>query len=165
MDELRLRVQRSIERATRESLHETRTGLPTGPMLEEELARAKNSADNPRVFYFEIDHFQPFSDKYGFMAANNVMTFTTKIIFEAVSEHGTPDDFLGIDGDRFVVITHSDDPDTLAETVNERFQQGARAFYTFSDAQQGGILTDEGTDTEELTPMMQLRTKSTRAEA
>ncbi|HEX2621674.1 MAG TPA: response regulator transcription factor, partial [Phototrophicaceae bacterium] len=32
IDELRLRVQGSIRRATRENLHEARTGLPTGPL-------------------------------------------------------------------------------------------------------------------------------------
>jgi len=92
------------------------------------------------------------------------MTFTTKIIFEAVSEHGTPDDFLGIDGDRFVVITHADNADKLADTVTEQFQQGARAFYTFSDAQQGGILVNEGTDKEQLAPLMELHIKNTRTE-
>src|SRR5690554_5286235 len=39
MEELRLRVQGSIRRATRDHLHEPRTGLPTGPMIRAELTR------------------------------------------------------------------------------------------------------------------------------
>ena len=165
VDELRLRVQRSIERATRGSLHESRTGLPTGPMVDEEVERAGLSDKNPRTFYLEIANFQPFGDKYGFMAANHVMTFATKIIFETVSERGTPDDFLGIQDDQFVVITHSDDPDAIAQTIADQFHQGARAFYTFTDADQGGILVNEGESDERLLPLMKLNIQSAEAQA
>src|SRR5688572_25118114 len=36
IDELRLRVEGAIRRATRENLHEARSGLPTGQLIEDE---------------------------------------------------------------------------------------------------------------------------------
>jgi DNA-binding response OmpR family regulator len=164
VDELRLRVQRSIERATRESLHERRTGLPTGPMINAERDRAAEGGNAFAEIWLTIDGFEAFNDKYGFMTADQVMGFAAKSILESVAQHGTPDDFVGIEGDSFVVLTHGDDLDAILATVTEKFRHGARAFYTFADVQQGGILLGEG-QTEELIPLMELQWRAPAANA
>lgn len=165
VDELRLRVQRSIERATRESLHERRTGLPTGPMVDDEVARAIRLDENYTEYRFSVSGFEAFRDVYGFMAADQVMAFAANAIHEAVSEHGTDNDFVGIQDDEFVVMTYAKETDDLEKQLTGKFNDGARAFYTFMDADRGGVLVDEGTTAERVVPIMQLSRVESGAEA
>ncbi len=163
VDELRLRVQNSIERATRESLHEARTALPTGPMVEEE--RARHLEDNATEFKFEISGYDAFNDVYGFMASDDVMGFAARTIREAISQSGTPNDFVGIQGDHFIVLTHHEAPDGVIEALEAKFAEGVRAFYSFRDVDRGGVLINEGKDDERLVPLMTLRQLATQSKS
>jgi DNA-binding response OmpR family regulator len=163
VDELRLRVRRSIERATSESLHEPRTGLPAGPMVEEEIERV--AGEPVHRLHFAIDNFKVFNDKYGFMASDQVMAFASRSIREGVLAHGTDDDFIGVMGDEFVVLTHVEDADPMANMIINQFGQGVRAFYTYTDVEQGGILIDQGTEYETLVPLMSLAPLSSATSA
>lgn len=165
VDELRLRVQRSIERATSESLHERRTGLPAGPMVEEEIDNAVASGEDFHEIHFAIDNFKVFNDKYGFMASDQVMAFASRSIRECVLTMGTANDFIGLLDNEFVVLTHLDDAEPLIEAIVNEFGQGVRAFYTYTDAEQGGILLDEGTQYETLVPLMNLQPLSSATSA
>jgi PleD family two-component response regulator len=156
VDELRLRVQRSIERATRESLYDSRTGLPTGPMAEEEIARKQLEDDIYSETHFTIAGFDAFNDKYGFMSADQVMAYAAKCLFETVVQHGTPDDFVGYIDNRFIVLTKVDDADALLKQAVQTFNEGSRAFYTFIDVDQNGIIVNEGDTNEYLAPLMQM---------
>lgn len=165
VDELRLRVERSIDRATRESLHERRTGLPTGPMVDDEVERANNTNTAYHSFRFHILGYEAFRDVYGFMSADQVIAFAARTIREAISLHGTANDFIGIVGDEFLVITYADNPNALAGEMTAAFNEGARAFYNFSDADQGGVKVNEGTADEHLVPIMQLEAVEAGASA
>lgn len=154
IDELRLRVQGSIRRATRENLHEPRTGLPTGPLIHEELSDAYNKGAVP--LRITIETFKVYNDVYGFLAAADVLNHAAKTIQAALAESGTPNDFIGIENDDFVVLTYSSSPDALAELIRERFQNAVKTFYTFTDAERGGVLQNPGTDEEVFIPFMKL---------
>jgi len=154
IDELRLRVEGAIRRATRENLHEARTGLPTGPLIEEERQKRK---DRPhREIYFSIEGFQAYTDVYSFMAATDVLYHAGKIIRDVLSDLGQHDDFIGSVGEEFVVLTTLGNLDELVNTVQERFTEQVRAFYSFADADRGGILLNEGESNERFVPMMSL---------
>ena len=157
IDELRLRIESSIRRATREHLHEPRTGLPTGPLVDEELKRRRNN--NAVVFRLSIAGFSNYSDVYSFMAANDVIYHAGKIIRDVLSEHGTEDDFVGISTDDFLVATYADDEQTVMQTITQRFNQQVRTFYTFTDANRGGIVLQPGSSDERFLPIMTLHTK------
>lgn len=156
VDELRLRVNNSIKRATQESLHERRTGLPTGPMIDDVLEKAQNQETPQQTMALEITGYQAFNDAYGFMAAEHVIAFAADVIRKQVTQHGTENDFIGIRDDHFVVLTYAADPETLLNHIIAAFGDGARAFYTFADAEQGGILQKDGTESETLVPIMSL---------
>jgi PleD family two-component response regulator len=144
IDELRLRVQSSILRATRESLHEARTGLPTGQLIEDEIAR-RDSADIPyERLVVEVAGFKPYAEVYGFMASDNVLAYTGRAICEVVSQQGTPDDFVGIHGDQFIVITQSGSGRAMAEAIRQSFTDVVKAFYSFQDVDGDGTLADGG---------------------
>jgi len=150
IDELRLRVLGAIRRAARENLHEPRTGLPTGQLVEEELM---NRAPQQSTLRFGLHHFEAYSEVYGFVAANQIMAYTAQIIQEAVAESGSERDFIGIYDEQFIVLTFSPHPQSLADHILQRFADEVTAFYTFIDADQGGISVNDGAT---LIPIMSL---------
>ncbi|GAB4307858.1 MAG: response regulator [Phototrophicales bacterium] len=154
IDELRLRVQGSIKRATRENLHEARTGLPTGELVEEEIIRKQASDEAVTELVYVIEGFKAYQDVYGFVAANDVLSYGASLLQRIIGEHGTPNDFVGIRGDDFIVLTHVEDVEALDEKIKTRFAEEARAFYSFIDVDQGGVILNPGKDDEQLVPLM-----------
>ncbi len=155
IDELRLRVQSSIKRATRENLHESRTGLPTGPMVEEEINR-RIMGDVPYTeLVYNVERFSAYHDAYGFMAANDVLNHAGKMIQTVVVDKGTSDDFVGILNDDFIVLTHTTDVEALDHEIKSRFGQEVKAFYNFMDADRGGLVVNEGSRDESIIPIME----------
>jgi CheY-like chemotaxis protein len=157
IDELRLRAQGSIRRATRENLHEPRTGLPTGPLIEDELMRRRNSDESYTELVLCLSGFAEYTDVYGFMAGGDVLNHAGKTIKEIVSKMGTPDDFVGILNDDFVLLTHTPDVESLKKGIQEKFSEGVRAFYSFLDADRGGLLVNPGKEDEKLVPLMTIQ--------
>jgi DNA-binding response OmpR family regulator len=156
IDELRLRVEGAIRRATRENLHESRSGLPTGPLIQEERNRRKGTRYKELVF--KLHGFSAYTDVYSFMAANDVIYHAGKTIRDVLSERGQNDDFVGLDKDDFVVLTTADDPRFLESAIAERFNKLVSTFYAFADSSRGGILLNAGQPNEKFVPMMSLTT-------
>ncbi len=160
VDELRLRVQTSISRATRESLHEPRSGLPTGALITDEINARKRSESPYHRLVFKLDNFSAYGDVYGFMAANDVFAFAARTIQTAISTMGTAQDFVGVRDDHFIVLTHVTDPTALISRVRSDFQQGVQPFYHFEDVEQGGLVLNVGTDSEQIIPLMDFRVEA-----
>ena len=156
VDELRLRIQSVIRRATQESLHEHRTGLPTAALVEEELERRTMAEIKYTDLRFVIKGFKSYCDLYGFLAGNEVFAFTARIIREAVSKLGTADDFIGLLGDEFVILSAATSADTLRDDILKRYKGGIDAFYSFNDVERGNMLLNPGTPQEKQAPLMQL---------
>lgn len=156
IDELRLRVQGAIRRATRESLHESRTGLPTGTLVEEEIQRRRYLDRNYVSLQFGLDGFKLYCDVYGFMAGNEVFGFAARAIQQVVTECGTPDDFIGVMEDHFIVLTDADKAASIEAGIKSTFAEGVKTFYTFADVERGGLLMGAGTDEERLVSLMDL---------
>ncbi len=154
VDELRLRVQGAIRRATRENLHEPRTGLPTGQLVEEELMRRQYLDSHYTDIRLGIDGYKDYCDVYGFLAGNEVFGFAAKIIQQTISEFGTTDDFVGILDDHFVLLTNAPASTQIENTIKTKFNGGINAFYSFADVERGGLLIDTGTPQERLVPLM-----------
>lgn len=156
IDELRLRVEGTIHRATRENLHEVRTGLPTGVLVEEEIQRRREHG--AKLLRFSLAGFSAYADVYSFMAASDVLYHAGKTIRDVLTELGQSDDFVGMENDDFLVATVAQDTAKLEASIKERFAKQVRAFYTFADADRGGILLDAGLPNERLAPMMHFET-------
>ena len=85
IEELRLRVQGSIRRASRDHLHEPRTGLPGGPMIEAELRRLQQ-ADQPKPYLdIVINGFSVFREAYGFMSADEALSLAATVLTGVVT--------------------------------------------------------------------------------
>jgi PleD family two-component response regulator len=156
IDELRLRVQGAIRRATRENLHEARTGLPTGPLVDEEIQRRQYLDRAFTELRLGLDGFKTYCDVYGFLAGNEVFAFAAKTIQQTISELGTPDDFVGVIDDSFVILTSAKNVDEIESRLRGKFVEGVKSFYSFADVERGGLLVDAGTDKEQFLPIMGL---------
>ena len=147
LEELRLRVGRSIRRAEQASLHELRTGLPTGPMVDDELRRRKDRHE----LRLGLSGLGTYRDVYGFIAADEVFGFAGRCVQEVISTEGTPHDFVGVLDDQFVILTGATQPSAIEAQIIDRFAGGVRSFYNFVDAERGGVLVQDT-----LTPFMSL---------
>ncbi|MCB9456311.1 MAG: response regulator [Anaerolineaceae bacterium] len=156
IDELRLRVQAAIRRATRESLHEPRTGLPTGPLVQEEIIRHQMLDKSFHLVNLGLNNFSAYSDVYGFVAANEVFGFAAHTIQQTLAQQGSANDFVGVVDDHFVLITYASDPDKLIDTINEQFIEGVKPFYSFADIERGGLLLNADTSEEQFYTLMTL---------
>ncbi|MEP7284212.1 MAG: response regulator [Chloroflexota bacterium] len=154
VEELRLRIQGSLRRSSREALQDPRTGLPTNAVIEdvyEGLAKKAGFA-HLQVRLMGFDHFR---DKYGFVAADEVLAFTGQVLSETIAQDGTPDDFVGASTeDRYTVFTFTSDLEPLAEALIKRFDDGAKNYYNFADIEQGYMVINEATDYEQRVPLM-----------
>ena len=157
VDELRLRITGCIRRATRENLHEPRTGLPTGALVAEEVAR--RSGTDHTALRMTITGFDAYSDVYGFMAAGEAFEFAAHCIQDVVRSEGTPNDFVGVEANTFIVLTHAPDAAALEARIKAQFELGVRAFYTFADVDRGGVVVRAGSAGEALAPLMRLSTQ------
>ena len=157
IEELRLRVQGSIRRATRDHLHEPRTGLPSGPMVDAEYRLLQNKTGWHHLV-ITLEGFRAFRDVYGFLAANEALSVAAHVLSDTVAELGTPDDFIGTTEEgRFVVFTHVPTPETLIAAWDERFAERSRVLYNFQDAERGFLLVDGGDGTARQVPLMHLQ--------
>lgn len=154
IDELRLRVEGSIRRATRENLHEPRSGLPSGSLVREELERMRDASESFETIALALEGYNAYADVYSFMAANDVFYHAAKTIRDVIGERGTERDFVGVLGDTFLIATFVTDTEALREAINARWHEQVHTFYTFADADRGGILMSEGESNERLVPMM-----------
>ncbi|HEX2907623.1 MAG TPA: response regulator [Phototrophicaceae bacterium] len=156
VDELRLRVAGAIRRATRESLHETRTGLPTGLLVEEEIQRRRYSDQRYTSLQFGLDGYKAYCDVYGFLAGNEVFGFAARSIQQVVSECGTTGDFIGVREDHFIVLTDTEKAKTIETRIRDAFTEGVKTFYSFADVERGGLVLNAGTSEENVAPLMGL---------
>jgi DNA-binding response OmpR family regulator len=129
LDALRLRVQGVIRRATQESLHEIRTGLPTGYVVQRELMQVGTPSPSRAVLRLNLEHFSAYNHHYGMLAGHDVFSQVAQRIQQAVVEYGTVDDFIGVLEDTFIVLTAAD-PDRLSKHIVHAVDQLVPQFYT-----------------------------------
>jgi PleD family two-component response regulator len=142
IEELRLRVQGSIRRAQVTNLSNPTTGLPSGKQIEEQLRNLMRT-DDWALLYVGINHIDPFRDKEGFLAGDEVLRDLAQMLGETVDEFGTADDFIGHrGGDDFVVITTSEHGPIVRDRIVARFNEGAGTHYNFMDREKNYIIVD-----------------------
>ncbi len=156
IEELKLRVQNAISRAERESLTDPRSGLPAGRLIEEQL-RSIIRRTGWALMDVRINHFDAFKEVYGFVAADDVLRFTTMLIGEVVDEHGDASDFIGHPGtDNFLIITKEELAPSIQKGVRERFEEEVLSHYNFMDREQGYIVTSKNGGQQAQVPLMTL---------
>ncbi len=140
IEELKLRVLGAIRRAERESLTDPRSGLPAGRLIEEHLRRIIR-AQGWALLDIRLNNFDSFSDVYGFVAGDEVLRFSGKLIGEVLDELGTPDDFIGhAGGDNFIIITSENAAEPIRQELKDRFPAEIKTHYNFIDRSQNYLV-------------------------
>ena len=154
MEELRLRVQSSIRRASREALQDVRTNLPTSAVVEE-MRESLAKVPNLIRLNIQLVGLNAFRDRYGFVAADEALAFVGQTITDAIAKNGTPKDFAGtIREDQYVVFTFTADVTGFIDKLIDSFKEGAKKYYNFTDVDRGYVVINEAHDNEQHIPLM-----------
>jgi len=156
IEELKLRIQRSIARSEQQSLTDPHSGLPSGKLIEEQL-RKFIMKKGWTFLDINIQNFEPFNELYGFIAGDDVLRFTAMLMGEIIDEWGTEDDFIGHPGgSRFIIITSTETAQKIQENLKNRFDNEVLSHYNFMDRSQGYIFTTNQNGIQEQVPFMNL---------
>jgi PleD family two-component response regulator len=157
IEELKLRVQNAITAARRTTNTDPKSGLPTGRLIEDHLRGLMRSETPWSYIDMKINGLDPFSEVYGFVAADEVLRFMALMMSEVVEELGTAEDFMGHPGrDNFVIITHAADANQVKLRLVERFDEDVKQHYSFIDRERGYILVPDSLNGERQEPLMTL---------
>lgn len=156
IEELKLRVQRAIQRAQQQSLTDPRSGLPAGRLIEDQLRRIIRQG-GWTVVDIRLNEFETFKEAYGFLAGDNVLRFMAMLLNEVLDETGSPNDFIGHPGDdNFVVITTDAAWQPILQRLKTRFDEEIQTHYNFLDRENGYITTLNHDDSSHQHPLMTL---------
>ncbi|HEX7243659.1 MAG TPA: response regulator [Longimicrobiaceae bacterium] len=96
------------------------TGLPGGEAIHDEILRRRDAGVPFSICYFDLDHFKPFSDRFGFAVADSAIYAAGEVVREAGETPGT---FVGhIGGDDFVLLGEPSDTRRLASEAQAAFR-------------------------------------------
>lgn len=117
------------------------TQLPGNVPINEHIDRLLHSGARFWVCYCDLDHFKPFNDVYGYRRGDDVIQLTGEIL----SSHCDPNrDFIGhIGGDDFMILFQSEDWETRCQAILERFAAAILAYYSTSDCERGGYISED----------------------
>ena len=139
VQELHLCVQDSIRRARVSNLSNPVTGLPSNKQIEKQL-QSLMRRDDWALLYIGVNHIDPFHDKEGFAAGDQVLRDLAHVLSEAVNEFGTSNDFVGHrGGDDFVVVSTQERGAIIRKRIIARFDEIASSHYYFFDRENACI--------------------------
>jgi DNA-binding response OmpR family regulator len=136
IQELRLRVRNVLRRFGLHTLVNPVTGLPEGHLVQEQLQEMLKKTEWSLIFT-GLRGLNRFRDRYGFVAADDVIRAVSLMLNNALQESGAETDFVGhIDGAEFVIITSPDRSGRLIDNCLSRLQPSIQYFYPAIDRAQ-----------------------------
>lgn len=103
------------------------TLLPGNVPIQQQLNKLFRQNIDFSVCYFDLDHFKPFNDFFGFGRGDQVIRFVADLLVANIDDQT---DFIGhIGGDDFVVIFHSEDWLQTVERVLRQFDESIGGLY------------------------------------
>ena len=134
IQELRLRVRNAINRSQTPVKYNPVTDLPEGEVVVERLEQLLKREEDWALLQFSIERLSEFRERYGFVAADDVLRAVTLMVRNAVQSFGGTNDFIGHLGtEHFVIITEPDKVDEIRERVERRISQSREYFYPLKD--------------------------------
>ena len=142
--ELTARVASLLRLVAREGDRNPSSGLPGGRAIAAEIEARVARGETCAVIYIDLDHFKPFADTFGFVAADEVITETGKLLGQLAAPCA---DFAGhIGGDDFLIVCTPDRAHQIAARAAQGYSElvaravGAEAAArgTFAGTDRGG---------------------------
>jgi len=130
IQELRLRVRNTLQRASQRPLTSPITGLPEGTLLDEALINAIAHRRNV-LLVVSLHHIEPFREVYGFVAADDMLRAVALLLRDVVRDYGSSGDFLGqLSPTDFLIITLPENAPSLKERVRKQLERSFDFFYS-----------------------------------
>jgi GGDEF domain-containing protein len=86
------------------------------------------------LLQFSIEGLNNFRERYGFVAADDVLRAVTLMVRNAVTKHGSEQDFIGhIETETFLIITSPTALEDIQELIERRISQSREYFYPLRD--------------------------------
>lgn len=134
-----------LEEITRQQIHNAKhanplTLLPGSVPINDQINQLL-AAKIPFSFgYFDLDHFKPFNDVYGYSAGDDII----KAVANTLTQHIPADSGLvgHIGGDDFIVIFTGNDWLKCCENILNAFEKTVPNYYKEKDIKTGGIHTE-----------------------
>lgn len=154
IQELHLRVQNSLRRASYESLTHPVTSLPGSKLVEQQF-RELLQRGSWALLYVGLENFLQFNETYGFVKGDDVLKFTALVLTNALDELGNPRDFLGhTGGSDFVLVTSPERVEFLRDEIITRLIRDLPSFYTFPDRERGYLEMQDAAGQTTRAPLM-----------
>lgn len=116
------------------------TNLPGGPVIQEKLRIALAEGGPFAAAYADLDNFKAYNDYYGFDRGDDVIKFTSNLLFEALQIKGSGCGFLGhIGGDDFFLMENPSNIENICNYVIEQFDKKIIELYDSKEKELGGI--------------------------
>jgi len=133
IQELRLRVRNTLRRAAQSPMVNPVTGLFERSLVDERLAELLDNQEWAAII-ISLTGLADFREKYGFVAADDVLRAVSLMVTNAVREADDESNFVGhLDRTDFLVITHPDQAQDLLDKVLVRLRPSIQYFYPLRD--------------------------------
>lgn len=115
------------------------TLLPGNVPIDNHLDGLIEAGETFAAAVWDIDHFKPFNDVYGYRVGDDIIRLAARVLTQAADPQL---DFVGhIGGDDFVMVLGSADWERRLERVCEAFDAGVRSFFSAEHLAAGGYET------------------------
>lgn len=115
------------------------TLLPGNVPIDNHLDRLIEAGETFAAVVWDIDHFKPFNDVYGYRVGDDIIRLAARVLTQAVDPQL---DFVGhVGGDDFVMVLTSGDWEARLTRVCEAFDAGVRSFFSAEHLSAGGYVT------------------------
>lgn len=117
------------------------TGLPGNVPIQEHTERLLSNAKTFVTAYFDLDHFKPFNDVYGFRRGDDMLQLLSGILRDSCNPEF---DFIGhIGGDDFVVLFQSSDWKARCHAMLARFDRECLTLFNADHVEAGGYYSED----------------------
>ncbi len=148
-----------LEEITRQQIHNAKhanplTLLPGSVPINEQINQLLATKTPFSFGYFDLDHFKPFNDVYGYSAGDDII----KAVANTLTLHIPAESGLvgHIGGDDFIVIFLGNDWLKCCENILHDFEKTVPIYYKDGDIKTGGIHTENRDGVKCFFPMISL---------
>jgi DNA-binding response OmpR family regulator len=140
IQELRLRVRNSLQRARRGTLTHPVTGLPEGKLVDERLTQCIKSNESA-LLVISIKNLDYFREIYGFVASDDLLRAVSLMLQNILTELDLKNAFLGhLTSTDFLLVTNPVFLPELKKRIRRRLEQSFDYFYRNQDRDENADL-------------------------
>lgn len=128
------------------------TQLPGNVPIQDHLNARLDAQESFVVCYWDLDHFKPYNDVYGYRRGDELIQWTGKLLQDMFT--GT-DDFIGhVGGDDFITVLPEADWEERVHGLLERFGRDRSSFFNPEDIEAGGYSSEDRKGQLEFHPLV-----------